>query len=47
LLWAGGWWFFLFYAPKEKHDEIIKALPELRNIDFQFENEWSKIIFTY
>jgi len=47
LLWAWWGWFFLFYAPKEKHQDIITALPELRNIDFNFENEWSKIIFTY
>lgn len=47
LLWAGWWWFLLFYAPKEKHQDIIQSLPELRNIDFNFENEWSKIIFTY
>lgn len=47
LLWAWWGWFLLFYAPKEKHQDIITALPELRNIDFNFENEWSKIIFTY
>lgn len=47
LLWAWWWWFFLFYASKEKHPDIIEALPGLRNIDFKFENEWSKIIFTY
>lgn len=47
LLWAWGGWFLLFYAPKEKHSEIIQSLPELRDIDFKFENEWSKIIFTY
>jgi len=45
ILWAWWGWFFIFYAPKEKHENIYKALPELRKIKFSFVNEWSKIIF--
>ena len=42
---AGGGGFLLLYAPKEKHEGIIKALPELRHIPFGFEPEGSKIIY--
>ncbi len=45
LLGAGGGGFLLFYAPEEKHKEIIKSLPELVNRDFTFESQGSKIIF--
>lgn len=44
LLGAGGGGFLLFYAPKEKHEKIIKSLP-LRNVPFSFENEGSRIIY--
>jgi len=45
LLGAGGGGFLLFYAPSERHAEILAALPELRHIPFRFEPQGSKIIF--
>jgi len=45
ILGAGGGGFLLFYAPLEKHDKIIAALPELKLVDFKFEPQGSKIIF--
>ncbi len=47
ILGAGGGGFLVFYAPWEKHAEITKALPELRPINFHFENSGSKIIFIH
>lgn len=47
ILWAGWWGFLLFYAPQEKHEDILKAIPELKKIPFQFENKGSQIIFYY
>lgn len=43
LLGAGGGGFLLFYAPKERHEQIIKALP-LRKVDFKFSNKGSEVI---
>ncbi len=45
LLGAGGGGFLLFYAPTDRHQEIIRALPELRPVCFCFEPQGSKIIF--
>lgn len=45
LLGAGGGGFFLFYAPEEKHEKIIKAFPDLTYQPFRFEPQGSKIIF--
>lgn len=45
LLGAGGGGFLLFYAPSERHDEIIAVLPELQHVPFAFEQQGSKIIF--
>ncbi len=45
ILGAGGGGFLLFYAPLEKHDKIVTALPELKLVDFKFEPQGSKIIF--
>ncbi len=45
LLGAGGGGFLLFYAPTDQHQEIIRALPELRPVCFCFEPQGSKIIF--
>lgn len=45
LLGAGGGGFLLLYALRERHGEIIAALPELRHIPFCFEPQGSKIIF--
>ncbi len=38
LLGAGGGGFILFYAPKEKHHNIIKKLNHLVHVPFKFEN---------
>jgi D-glycero-alpha-D-manno-heptose-7-phosphate kinase len=45
LLGAGGGGFLLFHAPTDRHQEIIRALPELRPVCFCFEPQGSKIIF--
>jgi D-glycero-alpha-D-manno-heptose-7-phosphate kinase len=45
LLGAGGGGFLLFYAPPEKHEDICRALPELRHIDFRFCPQGSKVIY--
>lgn len=45
LLGAGGGGFLLFYAPEEKHEKIINALPDLIYQKFAFEPQGSKIIF--
>lgn len=47
LLGAGGGGFLVFYAPKEKHPQILKVLPELRPVDMKFEKQGSKIIFIH
>lgn len=45
ILGAGGGGFLLVYAPKENHDKIISALPELKPTNFNLEPEGSKIIY--
>jgi D-glycero-alpha-D-manno-heptose-7-phosphate kinase len=45
ILGAGGGGFLLLYAPEERHDEIVGALPQLRRIPMRFEPQGSKIIF--
>lgn len=47
LLGAGGGGFLLFFAPVQKHKNIIKALRGLRYIPFDFDTEGSKIIFVH
>lgn len=47
ILGAGGGGFLVFYAPEEKHEQIIQALPDLRPIKFEFEYQGSKIIFIH
>lgn len=47
ILWAWWWGFLLFYAPKERHNDIYTALSELKKVKFEFENEGSKIIFIH
>ena len=44
MLGAGGGGFLIFYAPVERHPEIAKALPELRQVDFKFDCRGSRII---
>ena len=45
LLGAGGGGFFLFYCPEEKQPSLRKALPEIRPVPFEFENQGTRIIF--
>lgn len=45
LLGAGGGGFMLLYAPMERHEAILRALPELRPVSFHFEPQGSKIVF--
>jgi D-glycero-alpha-D-manno-heptose-7-phosphate kinase len=45
ILGAGAGGFLMFYAPPERHDEIIAALSPLRHIPMRFEPLGSRIIF--
>ena len=45
LLGAGGGGFLLFYADKDRRQEIIDALPELRPIGIELEPQGSKIVY--
>jgi D-glycero-alpha-D-manno-heptose-7-phosphate kinase len=45
LLGAGGGGFLLLYAPVERHESIIRALPELRPVPIRCEPQGSKIIY--
>lgn len=47
LLGAGSGGFMMFYAPREKHEAIARALGGLRRMDFRFEPQGSKIIFVH
>jgi D-glycero-alpha-D-manno-heptose-7-phosphate kinase len=47
LLGAGSGGFLMFYAPRERHEAIQKGLQELRRVDFDFEQQGSKIIFVH
>lgn len=47
LLGAGSGGFLMFYAPQERHENIVRELKELRKIDFGFEPQGSKIIFVH
>jgi len=42
---AGGGGFLLLYAPVERHGEIVRALPALGLVPFQFEPQGSRIIY--
>jgi len=42
---AGGGGFLLFYAPPDRHDDIVQGLSELRPIAFGFEPQGSKIVY--
>jgi D-glycero-alpha-D-manno-heptose-7-phosphate kinase len=37
----------MFYAPRERHEAIARALSELRRVDMRFEPQGSKIIFVH
>jgi len=45
LLGAGGGGFFLFYVPENKRNDVIKALPDLKETTFHFDYEGTKIIY--
>ncbi|HET9053005.1 MAG TPA: hypothetical protein VFM90_02455, partial [Cyclobacteriaceae bacterium] len=45
LLGAGGGGFLLFYCEKEKQPRVTEALKHIRNFDFKFETEGSKILY--
>jgi len=45
LLGAGNGGFLMFYAEKNKHEKIIKALSGLSPVNFKFETSGSQIVF--
>jgi D-glycero-alpha-D-manno-heptose-7-phosphate kinase len=45
ILGAGGGGFLLVFAPRERHEAIIRALPELKPLPIRLEPQGSKIIF--
>jgi len=45
LLGAGNGGFMMFFAPKEKHRDIVKAMNGLKEIPFSFDTNGSQIIF--
>ena len=45
ILGAGGGGFLLLYAPRNRHSKIRRALSELRQVNFEFEPQGSKIIY--
>ena len=45
LLGAGNGGFMMFFAPAEKHPDIIKAMGGLREIPFSFDTNGSQIVF--
>jgi len=45
LLGAGGGGFLLFYCPKKKQGQLRKALKGLYELNFNFDNEGSKVIY--
>ncbi len=45
ILGAGGGGFLLLYAPQQRHEAIVCALPELKPTPFRFELQGSKIIY--
>ena len=47
LLGAGGGGFFLFFVDPQLQPAVRKALADLQEINFDFDNDGSKIIFVY
>ncbi len=45
ILGAGSGGFLMFYAPREHHGAIARALPRLRRVPFKFDPLGSRIIF--
>lgn len=44
---AGGGGFFLFVAQKDRHDAIREALPELQNVQINFEPSGSRVVLPH
>lgn len=48
ILWAGNWWFMIFFSDNDKKIDIWSAIalkfPQSRVFYPIFEKEWSKII---
>jgi D-glycero-alpha-D-manno-heptose-7-phosphate kinase len=44
---AGGGGFLLLYCPREKQDNVRKALKDMRELPFHLEDDGSKVIFNY
>ncbi len=44
---AGGGGFVLFYCPRDKQDDLKRALKGLRELPFRFQQDGSKVIFNY
>lgn len=47
LLGAGGGGFLLIQAPEERHEDVVRALAELRPVPMGFERSGSQIIFCH
>jgi len=47
ILGAWGWWFLLFYVPKDRQEDVYTALSDLKKVKFNFDTSWSKIIFIH
>ena len=47
ILGAGGGGFFLFYAPSNRHTDIINALPHLKPMQVKFDYQGSRILSVY
>jgi D-glycero-alpha-D-manno-heptose-7-phosphate kinase len=44
LLGAGAGGFLVFYAPPDRHPDICRALSHLKQVDFRFERQGSRIM---
>lgn len=44
---AGGGGFIVFYCPKGKQDDVVRALKGLKEMPFRFQQDGSKVIFNY
>jgi D-glycero-alpha-D-manno-heptose-7-phosphate kinase len=44
---AGGGGFILFYCPKGKQDDVVRALKQLKELPFRFQQDGSKVVFNY
>ena len=46
LLGAGGAGFMIFYVPQSKHEDVRRALCNLREMDFEMDNSGASIVMT-